>query len=128
MAKALSKVKRGSSHERLIATLIADQWCVSSPHTRRAPGESQAGLIAGLSFRGRFWKGSVCWPGGWPTGRMRSARESREGRGDAIQKSKNFYVTLALNSLLHEHGLSEFCVEEAEVSPGHTRRFVVRGS
>jgi hypothetical protein len=29
MAKALSKVKRGSSRGRLIATLIADQRCVS---------------------------------------------------------------------------------------------------
>jgi hypothetical protein len=55
------------------------------------------------------------------------AREPR-GQRRRYPKSKNFYVTLALNSLLQEHGLSQFCVEEAEVSPGHTRRFVVRGS
>jgi hypothetical protein len=59
-----------------------------------------------------------------------NAERAREPRGQRRRypKSKNFYVTLALNSLLQEYGLSQFCVEEAEVSPGHTRRFVVRGS
>jgi hypothetical protein len=59
-----------------------------------------------------------------------NAARAREPRGQRRRypKSKNFYVTLALNSLLQEYGLSQFCVEEAEVSPGHTRRFVVRGS
>jgi hypothetical protein len=51
-----------------------------------------------------------------------------QGQRRRYPKSKNYYVTLALNSLLQEYGLSQFCVEEAEVSPGHTRRFVVRGS
>ena len=60
----------------------------------------------------------------------RHAERAREPRGQRRRypKSKNFYVTLALNSLLQEYGLSQFCVEEAEVPPGHTRRFVVRGS
>jgi hypothetical protein len=59
-----------------------------------------------------------------------NAERAREPRGQRRRypKSKNFYVTLALNSLLQEYGLSQFCVEEVEVSPGHTRRFVVRGS
>ena len=59
-----------------------------------------------------------------------NAERAREPRGQRRRypKSKNFYVTLALNSLLQEYGLSQFCVEEAEISPGHTRRFVVRGS
>jgi hypothetical protein len=58
-----------------------------------------------------------------------NSQRAQEPRGQRRRypKSKNFYVTLALNSLLQEYGLSQFCVEEAEVSPGHTRRFVVRG-
>jgi hypothetical protein len=59
-----------------------------------------------------------------------NTERAQEPRGSRRRypKTKNFYVTLALNSLLQEYGLSQFCVEEAEVSPGHTRRFVVRGS
>jgi hypothetical protein len=40
-------------------------------------------------------------------------------------KTKNFYVTEALNSLLADHGLSQFCVPEAEPAAGRVRRFVV---
>jgi hypothetical protein len=59
-----------------------------------------------------------------------NAERAQEPRGQRRRypKSKNFYVTLAINSLLQEYGLSQFCVEEEEVSPGHTRRFIVRGS
>jgi hypothetical protein len=40
-------------------------------------------------------------------------------------KTKNFYVTEALNSLLADYGLSRFCVAEAEPAPGRVRRFVI---
>jgi hypothetical protein len=40
-------------------------------------------------------------------------------------KTKNFYVTEALNSLLADYGLSQFCVPEAEPVPGRVRRFAV---
>jgi hypothetical protein len=40
-------------------------------------------------------------------------------------KTKNFYVTEALNSLLADYGLSQFCVPEAEPAPGRVRRFAV---
>jgi len=40
-------------------------------------------------------------------------------------KTKNFYVTEALNSLLADYGLSQFCVTEAEPVRGRVRRFVV---
>jgi hypothetical protein len=40
-------------------------------------------------------------------------------------KTANFYVTEALNSLLADYGLSQFCVPEAEPAPGRVRRFVI---
>ena len=48
-----------------------------------------------------------------------NAERAQEPRGQRRRypKSKNFYVTLALNTLLQEYGLSQFCFEEAEVSP-----------
>ena len=41
------------------------------------------------------------------------------------QKTKNYFVVQALNYLLEEHGLSQFCVEETEPEPGRVRRFAV---
>lgn len=41
-------------------------------------------------------------------------------------RTANFYVTEALNSLLADYGLSQFCVPEAEPASGRVRRFVVR--
>ena len=40
-------------------------------------------------------------------------------------KTKNYFVVRALNYLFQEHGLSQFCVEEAKPAPGRVRRFVV---
>jgi hypothetical protein len=40
-------------------------------------------------------------------------------------KTKNYLVIKALNHLLQEHGLSEFCVEEAKTVYGRVRRFVI---
>jgi hypothetical protein len=40
-------------------------------------------------------------------------------------KTKNCFVVQALNYLLEEHGLSEFCVEEVDPMPGRVRRFAV---
>ena len=40
-------------------------------------------------------------------------------------RTANFYVTEALNYLLVEYGLSQFCVEEAEPVRGRVRRFAV---
>jgi hypothetical protein len=55
------------------------------------------------------------------------AERSDEPRGfrRRYPKTKNFYVTEALNSLLAEYGLSQFCVPEAESAAGRVRRFVV---
>jgi hypothetical protein len=40
-------------------------------------------------------------------------------------KTKNFFVVRALNHLFEENGIPEFCVPEAEPSPGRVRRFAV---
>jgi hypothetical protein len=55
------------------------------------------------------------------------AERSDEVRGfrRRFPKTKNFYVTEALNSLLADYGLSQFCVPEAEPAAGRVRRFVV---
>lgn len=40
-------------------------------------------------------------------------------------KTKNYFVVSALNYLFQEHGLPQFCVEEAKPVRGRVRRFVV---
>ena len=42
-------------------------------------------------------------------------------------KTKNYFVVKALNYLLEENGLSQFCVEETEATPGRVCRFVAPG-
>jgi len=42
-------------------------------------------------------------------------------------RTKNYFVVKALNYLLEEHGLPQFCVEEAEPTPGRVRRFCCAG-
>jgi hypothetical protein len=42
-------------------------------------------------------------------------------------KTKNYFVVKALNYLLKENGLSQFCVEETEATPGRVCRFVAPG-
>jgi hypothetical protein len=51
--------------------------------------------------------------------------ELPRGQRRRYPKSKNFYVTEALNSLLAEYGLSQFCLPEAEPVRGRVRRFAV---
>ena len=43
----------------------------------------------------------------------------------AFPRTVNCYVTEALNHLLADYGLSQFCVQEAEPAPGRVRRFVI---
>jgi hypothetical protein len=55
------------------------------------------------------------------------ANRSSQPRGlrRAFPRTANFYVTEALNSLLADYGLGQFCVPEAEPVPGRVRRFAV---
>jgi hypothetical protein len=55
------------------------------------------------------------------------ANRSSQPRGlrRAFPRTANFYVTEALNSLLADYGLSQFCVSEAEPAAGRVRRFAV---
>jgi hypothetical protein len=57
-----------------------------------------------------------------------NAERVREPRGQRRRypRTKNFYVAEALNALLADYGLSQFCVDEEdeESSPRRVRRFV----
>jgi len=70
------------------------------------------------------WKDLLFWLGAWLTESERSAWEAR-GFRRRYPKTKNFYVTEALNSLLADYGLSQFCVPEGEPVRGRVRRFAV---
>jgi hypothetical protein len=52
-------------------------------------------------------------------------RSKPRGLRRRYPKTANFYVTEALNYLLAEYGLSQFCVPEVEPVPGRVRRFAV---
>jgi hypothetical protein len=58
--------------------------------------------------------------------RERAERSSEPyGFRRRYQKTRNSFVIMALNYLLQEHGLSQFCVGESEPVPGRVRRFAV---
>jgi hypothetical protein len=58
--------------------------------------------------------------------RERAERSSEPyGFRRRFPKSKSYFVTKALNDLLEEHGLAQFCVSEAKPVPGRVRRFAV---
>src|SRR5258708_30535033 len=58
--------------------------------------------------------------------RKRAERSSEPyGFRRRYPKTKNYLVVKALKYLLHEHGLSQFCVEEADPIPGPVRRFAI---
>jgi hypothetical protein len=98
--------------------------CPRDPVSRRRPGWVTARFV----LPGRIVEGLSLLARGMAEREHAERHNAPRGQRRRYPKSKNFYVTLALNALLQEYGLSQFCVEEAEVSPGHTRRFVVRGS
>ena len=54
-------------------------------------------------------------------------RNAPRGRRRRYPRTRNFYVTEALNALLADYGLSQFCVDEEdeESSPRRVRRFIV---
>jgi hypothetical protein len=58
-----------------------------------------------------------------------NSQRAQEPRGQRRRypRTKNFYVTEALNALLADYGLSQFCVDEEdeESSPRRVRRFSV---
>jgi hypothetical protein len=54
-------------------------------------------------------------------------RNAPQGRRRRYPRTRNFYVTEALNALLADNGLGQFCVleEDEESSPRRVRRFSV---
>ena len=88
---------------------------------RRAPGWAAANFILprrtieGLTFLTKSM-----------ANRERAERSSEPyGFRRRYPRTRNFYVVQALNYLLVEYGLSQFCVPEAEPTSGRVRRFVV---
>jgi hypothetical protein len=57
-------------------------------------------------------------------------RNAPRGQRRRYPRTKNFYVVEAINALLADRGLGQFCVleEDEGSSPRRVRRFVVRGS
>jgi hypothetical protein len=56
-------------------------------------------------------------------------RHAPHGRRRRYPRTRNFFVTEALNALLAEYDLSQFCVieEDEKSSPRRVRRFSVSG-
>lgn len=88
---------------------------------RRAPGRVACNfilprmIVEGLTFLARSM-----------ADRERAERlDEARGFRRRYPKTKNFYVTEALNSLLADYGLSQFCVPEGEPVRGRVRRFAV---
>jgi hypothetical protein len=98
----------------------ARQRCPRDMPKRRAPGWVAINFVLprmtlkGLTLLTKF-----------VVGRERAERSNEPyGFRRRYPKTKNYFVVMALNHLLEEHGLSEFCVEETEPMPGRVRRFV----
>jgi hypothetical protein len=104
---------------------IARQRCPRESRSRRRPGwvvthfVLPRSIIEGLSVLARGM-----------AERERAERcNAPRGRRRRYPRTKNFYVTEALNALLADYGLSQFCVDEEdeESSPRRVRRFSVSG-
>ena len=95
--------------------------CPRDMPKRRAPGWAAANfvlptrIIAGLALLTKSM-----------AERERAERSSEPyGFRRRYPKTKNYFVVKALNYLLQEHGLHQFCVPEGEPVPGRVRRFAV---
>jgi len=95
--------------------------CARDMPKRRAPGWAPASfvlprrIIEGLSLLTKS------------TAERERAERSSEPYGfrRRYPRTKSYFVVKALNYLLQEHGLHEFCVPERELVSGRVRRFAV---
>jgi hypothetical protein len=99
--------------------------CPRDPASRRRPGWVTARFV----LPGRIVEGLSLLAKGEAEREHAERHNAPRGQRRRYPRTKNFYVTQALNSLLQEWGLSQFCVDEEdeESSPGRVRRFSVRG-
>jgi hypothetical protein len=104
---------------------IVRQRCPRESRSRRRPGWVVAHfvlprpIIEGLSVLAR----------GMAERERAERRNAPRGRRRRYPRTRNFFVTEALNALLAEYDLSQFCVveEDEESSPRRVRRFSVSG-
>jgi hypothetical protein len=104
---------------------IARQRCPRESRSRRRPGwvvthfVLPRSIVAGLSVLAR----------GMAERERAERRNAPRGRRRRYPRTRNFFVTDALNALLAEYDLSQFCVveEDEESSPRRVRRFSVSG-
>ena len=110
------KIDRNAYRHRAVR-----ERCPRDMPKRRAPGWTAANFvlprktIEGLTLLTKS-----------AANRERTLRsEELHGFRRRYPKTRNFHVIRALNDLLQEHGLSQFCVEETEPFPGRVRRFAL---
>ncbi len=102
---------------------IARQRCPRESRARRRPGwvtirfVLPRPIVEGLSVLAK----------GVAERESAERRNAPRGQRRRYPRTKNFYVTEALNALLADYGLSQFCVDEEdeESSPRRVRRFSV---
>jgi hypothetical protein len=102
---------------------IARERCPRESRARRRPGwvtirfVLPRPIVEGLSVLAR----------GMAERERAERRNAPRGQRRRYPRTKNFYVTEALNALLADYGLSQFCVDEEdeESSPRRVRRFSV---
>jgi hypothetical protein len=102
---------------------IARERCPRESRARRRPGWATIRfvlprpIVEGLSVLAR----------GMAERERAERRNAPRGQRRRYPRTKNFYVTEALNALLADYGLSQFCVDEEdeESSPRRVRRFSV---
>jgi hypothetical protein len=102
---------------------IVRQRCPRESRSRRRPGwvvthfVLPRSIIEGLSVLAR----------GMAERERAERRNAPRGRRRRYPRTRNFYVTEALNALLADYDLSQFCVieEDDESSPRRVRRFSI---
>jgi hypothetical protein len=131
IGRPLTRAQRAEQRPPKLEEKEIDKNCYRAPLVReRSPRDMSKRRAAGWAkvqfvLPGRTIEGLKLLAKGEAI--REQAMRSRQPRGfrRRYPKTKNFYVVKALNRLFQEHGLSQFCVEEAKPVPGRVPRFVV---
>jgi hypothetical protein len=100
---------------------IARERCPRESRSRRRPGW----VVAHFVLPGPVVEGLSLMARGMADRERAERRNAPQGQRRRYPRTRNFYVTEALNALLAEYDLSQFCVieEDQESSPRRVRRF-----
>jgi len=104
---------------------VSRERCPRDPASRRRPGWVTCRFV----LPGRIAEGLSLLARGEAEREHAERHNAPRGQRRRYPRTKNFYVTEALNALLADYGLGQFCVDEEdeESSPRRVRRFSVRG-